>query len=337
MKSTKGLILVLFMSFSLLAKAQQDYFVNQSKFIQKVNPSAFGMNELNRVGVLYNSLKVNENSTMDNKYVFGSIAFPANNFALGVDVNSFQMGAPSFTISKANLSYVYIVQLSNELFMLPGVSLGFGSENINLDELVFYDQLDNTTGFINTESIDPVAPLISATNYLDLGASILLHSEDFLAGLAIKHLNRPNVSFNKEVPFEKPMSFSLQLGYEFNINPYENRWLPRYSYLFTYGNFTKYGDAIYMNLAQTFQLGEFSIGFVQQASSVESFALNNIGLTMGLSVENFEFGINYNFPIRNINTVYSPSIFELSVIFDFSIYRRNNRGLYKMLQIDNYY
>jgi hypothetical protein len=92
-----------------------------------------------------------------------------------------------------------------------------------------------------------------------------------------------------------------------------------------------------MNLAQTFQLGEFSIGFVQQASSVESFALNNIGLTMSLSVENFEFGINYNFPIRNINTVYSPSIFELSVIFDFSIYRRNNRGLYKMLQIDNYY
>ncbi len=88
MRTIKGLLLVLFLSFSLLAKAQQDYFVNQSKFIQKVNPSAFGMNQLNRVGVLYNSLKINENNTMDNKYVFGSVAFPENNFALGVDVNS---------------------------------------------------------------------------------------------------------------------------------------------------------------------------------------------------------------------------------------------------------
>lgn len=331
------LLIITLLSVQINLFGQDDYFVNQSKFIQKVNPSAFALNELNKVGVLYNSLKVNENTTMDNKYVFGSIAFPANNFALGFDVNSFQMGSPSFNINKASLNYVYILQLSNEVFMLPGISLGFGSESVNIDELVFYDQLDNTTGFINTESIDPIAPLISNTNYLDLGASILFHSEDFIGGLSIKHLNRPNVSFNKEVPFEKPIKFSLQGGYEFNINPYENRYLPRFSYLFTYGNFTKYGDAIYINLAQTFQLGEFSIGFVEQASSIDSFALNNIGLTLGLSVENFEFGINYNFPIQTINTVYSPSIFELSVIFDFSIYRRNNRGLYKFLQIDNYY
>ena len=39
----------------------------------------------------------------------------------------------------------------------------------------------------------------------------------------------------------------------------------------------------------------------------------------------------------NTGKVFSPSMFELSVIFDFSIYRRNNRGLYKRLQIDNYY
>jgi hypothetical protein len=58
---------------------------------------------------------------------------------------------------------------------------------------------------------------------------------------------------------------------------------------------------------------------------------------MGLALENFDFGIHYNFPNRKPGTVYSPSIFELSIIFDFSIYRRNNRGLYKKLQIDNYY
>ena len=105
-----------------------------------------------------------------------------------------------------------------------------------------------------------------------------------------------------------------------------------------------------MSFAQDFQLGEFSIGFVEQASFVSysdngsggqvvarQAGLNNIGITLGLALENFDFGVHYNFPFRNIGTIYSPSMFELSVIFDFSIYRRNNRGLYKRLQIDNYY
>ena len=54
---------------------QDDYIVNQAKFLQKSNPSFYGMNQLNRVGVLFNSLKLNETSNMDNKYAFGSIAF----------------------------------------------------------------------------------------------------------------------------------------------------------------------------------------------------------------------------------------------------------------------
>ena len=49
------------------------------------------MNQLNRVGVLYNSLRINEATAMDNKYAFGSIAFQDNNFSLGFDINSFRI------------------------------------------------------------------------------------------------------------------------------------------------------------------------------------------------------------------------------------------------------
>ena len=316
---------------------QEDYYVSQTKFTQKANPSYFGLNQLNRVGVLYSSLKLSETSKMDNKYVFGSIAFPDLNFTLGVDVNSFKLDNPSLTISTARLAYIYTIQLSNDTYFLPSVNVGFGTEALNVGDLIFYDQLDNTSGFINTESTDPLAPLLSNSGYVDLGASFLIHNEEYIIGLDLKHLNKPNTSFNKEILFEKPIEISLQGGYEFNINPFEYRYLPRYSYLFVFGNFRKVANSIYFNFAQDFQLGEFSLGFTQQASSVESFALNNFGITIGLSLENFDFGVNYNFPMRNIGTVYSPSIFELSVIFDFSIYRRNNRGLYKRLQIDNYY
>ena len=64
---------------------------------------------------------------------------------------------------------------------------------------------------------------------------------------------------------------------------------------------------------------------------------NNVGGTIGLNLENFYFNLGYNFPLRTLGKVYAPSIFEFAIIFDFSIYRRNNRGLYKSLQIDNYF
>ena len=316
---------------------QEDYVVNQAKFLQKFNPSSFGMNQLNRVGVLYNSLRVNEASAMDNKYFFGSIAFQEKNFSLGIDVNSFRLNDTGLNSSLANLSYVYKIQLSNYTFFLPGITVGLGSSRVNVENLTFEDQLNTSTGFISTESIDPLAPIISDINYFDLGASFIIHNEYYLVGLSLKHLNKPNVSFNKEVPFAKPISIGLQGAYEFNINPFERGFLPRFSYLYTYLNFRKYGDSMYIALGQDFQLGEFSLGFTQQGGSVDSFALNNFGLTLGLALENFDFGINYNFANRKPGTVFSPSIFELSIIFDFSIYRRNNRGLYKKLQIDNYY
>ena len=39
----------------LIVNGQEDYVVNQVKFLQKSNASFFGMNQLNRVGVLFNS------------------------------------------------------------------------------------------------------------------------------------------------------------------------------------------------------------------------------------------------------------------------------------------
>ena len=108
-----------------------------------------------------------------------------------------------------------------------------------------------------------------------------------------------------------PIRISLQGGYEFNINPYERSYLPRYSYLYTFLNIVKYGGSTYIGLGEEFQLGEFAIGFTQQASMVKSisgtgtnasessgFTLNNVGITLGLALENFDFGINYNFANR---------------------------------------
>ncbi len=335
-RRTNKLLLGIILLMTIYLNAQEEYIVNHSKFMHKSNPSYFGFNNLNKVGVLFNQMKLNEFDKMDNKYAYGALAFENLDFSLGADINSFKIQNTGLTINLANLSYVYKLQFDNDLYFLPAVTVGFGSSSVNPENLIFEDQLNTATGFINTESVDPLAPVISNVNYLDLGASFILHSDKFMAGLSLKHLNKPNTSYNKEVPIDKPIQISVQGAYEFDLNPYERRYLPRYSYLFTYGSFTKFGDAVLIYLSQDFQLGEFSIGISEQAASLNNFALNNVGVSIGLAVENFDFGILYNFPFQSPGAVYSPSIFELFVTFDFSVFRRNRRGQYNRLQIDNY-
>ena len=259
-KRTYQFIAIIFILMGGLLHAQEEYIVNHSKFMQKTNPSYFGFNSLNRTGVLYNQMKLNEYDKMDNKYVFGALSFNDLDFSLGADVNSFKIQNTGLTLNLANISYVYKLQFDNNLFFLPAVTIGFGSSSVNPENLIFEDQLDTASGFINSESIDPLAPLISNVNYLDLGASFILHSDQFMAGLSLNHLNRPNTSYNKEVPFEKPIQISVQGAYEFDLNPYERRFLPRYSYLYAYGSFTKFGDSVLIYLSQDFQLGRILFG-----------------------------------------------------------------------------
>ena len=110
---------------------------------------------------------------MDNKYAFGSIAFQDKNFSLGFDINSFRLNDTGLISSLVTFSYIYKIQISNYSYFLPSISLGLGRSRVNVENLIFEDQLNTATGFISTESIDPLAPLISSVNYFDLAASFI--------------------------------------------------------------------------------------------------------------------------------------------------------------------
>lgn len=341
-------VFILF-SFGIL-QSQDDYVVNTSKFLQKINPSYFGFNSLMNVGVLYNSMNINAYDKMDNKYVFGSLSFENLDFSIGMDINTFKIQNTGYTSNLINLSYIYKLQLDNNLFLLPAVTIGFGSKGVNPSNLILEDQiigLGIPFGTIAQQTNDElVLAMVNRKNYFDLGASFLIHNEKYLAGLSFKRLNRPNISYDGEDDEKNtlPMQISLQGGYEFDLNPYERRFLPRYSYLYTFISYTKQGQSSVIFLSQDIQLGEFSFGLNQHlGSGLNGTGLNNFGVSLGLAVENFDFGLLYNFPVRkpatslNEPASYSPSIFELFITFDFSIYRRNRRGQFNRLSTDNYY
>ena len=178
---------------------------------------------------------------------------------------------------------------------------------------------------------------INNVNYVDMGASFIVHNDTFLFGLALKHLNRPHTDFGPESRQNLPISYVVNGAYEFNVNPFERVFFPKYSFLLAYGSLTKIGNSYRMFLSQELQLGEFSVGVNQQFSYLKNFSMNNFGISVGLSLENFDIGLIYDFGVKNVDKVFAPSVFELYLTFDFSKFRRNNRGLFKRLQTDNYF
>lgn len=217
------------------------------------------------------------------------------------------------------LIFVYKIQVDQHTYFLPAITLGFRNLTTRLPSLVFEDQINRTTGFISSETDDPLAEIVGRVNYADLEASFIVHSDLFFAGFTIKHLNQPNTSFDKEQIVSLPLALHLQGGLEMDINQYNRSFLPKNSFLFLYMG-TRYTEGnFYANFAEEFQFDNFSIG-----------------LNLGLKVENFDFGFQYNFPFQKESKVFAPSIFELYLVFDFSPFRRNQRGYLKRLQINNY-
>ena len=66
---------VLLLMTTTFGFGQEDVIVSHSRFMQKVNPSAFGMNNINKTGVLYNSLGLVNTNRIESQYFFGAISF----------------------------------------------------------------------------------------------------------------------------------------------------------------------------------------------------------------------------------------------------------------------
>ena len=336
----KGLIFIFTFLVSFFGIGQEDMIISHSRFMQKVNPSAFGINNINKTGVLYNSQALINNNRIESQYFFGAISFDSDNFSLGLDVYSLKMDNTGLVNTKPRLSYIYKIQFDNEVYFLPSLALGLGSSRIDTGKLIFEDQISLVSGFLQTQSQDPIVDQIGSSNYMDLGASFIVHSNNYLFGVSIQHLNQPNISFNKEVTdYTLPIRYSIQGGYEFDINPYDRSIMPRYSTIYAFMNASRMGENFDIFLSQEAQLGSFSIGLNQQFRKTNNFGFTNIGLSVALAYENFEFGTLYNFPFRSPtnSAVYSPSTIEVFLTFDFSPYLRNKRGDYRRLSIDNYY
>jgi hypothetical protein len=313
----------------------QGFLVNESNNIQLVNPSYYAFNYESRAGVLYNTINYDGVRNIDSKYGFSSYSLENLNFSIGLDLLSHSVKEFGYFENQLNLTYVYKLNLGRNLYVLPSIYIGVFNRKIDASNYVFEDQLVLSQGIIFSDTNDPLAGVAQSNNSFDAGISALLHNETFMFGLSAKHINGAAIAFNSENDEKRDISISVQGAYEFEIDPYDRLSLPKHSYLFLYTSFTNEGEIMRFYASEELQLNGFKFGLHQKLTQIADFSLSNIGVNTGIEAGNIDFNAAYSFPIRN-SVRNSPSIFELSMQFNFEPWFSRNRQDYKRLRTFNY-
>jgi len=307
--------------------SQDNIIKNQNKIMGAQNPSFYAFGDSSKVGVLTGSEGFNDASEVESKFAFVNHFFEQSNFSLALDVKSIDVKSLGYSVSIANLHYIYRTQFNYKWTFNPSVSIGYGSSSLNYNSLIFEDQINVLTGSIAGVTIDPVN-IDGQINYFDLAAGFSLHNnENLFFGLNAKHMNTPDTSFNSTAKNKKDLLLSLQMGYEYDLNPYGQGILPSFSYLFLYNAITMQGAKSRIDLFKEVILGNISIGLNQHFNNYEGFSISQFGASLSLFVQQIELGVNYSIDMVSPGPTGTDfNSFELYITFDFNPDNKNKRG-----------
>lgn len=121
-----------------------------------------------------------------------------------------QAGTAGMKSTQFNFLYSYRLRLTDKLILSSGLNFGYAFRRIDLNKLVFGDQLAFDFKS-NAPSDDPALYNLGNSNYFDFKAGALLYSKSLWLGTSFSHLNRPNRSLiNEEAVL--PMKLSVHGG-----------------------------------------------------------------------------------------------------------------------------
>lgn len=86
-------------------------------------------------------------------------------------------------------------EICSDWMLSLALHAGYTFSNVNTKDLLFIDQLDQNGVTGDLSNVDLFAKG-TGKNYFDMGAGAVYNYKDFLFGLAVQHLNEPNLSFN---------------------------------------------------------------------------------------------------------------------------------------------
>jgi type IX secretion system PorP/SprF family membrane protein len=309
-------ILILTACFCFKANAQDPIFSQYFLVPETMNPGFSGFEEATYMGLIHRTQWPHLDLKIDTEYAFLNTWVETMNSGIGFSILNQHESNTNYNHLQINLNYAYIVRLDNDWYFRPAIEVGFGRKSFNFRNLILADQININSGSINPNSIDPFALNDNRNiNFLDFTAGFVFDKKntrndtDLWIGAAIKHLNRPNISFvdNGNVPLD--IFYSLHANYKFPYFDYNDMMIS--------ANYMQQGAYNRFDIGTTLWLEKLFLGAMAvtnpNKNNSNSHILTSINALAGLEFERWRFGVSYDFNTSNIGR--TDGVFELSITY----------------------
>jgi type IX secretion system PorP/SprF family membrane protein len=259
-------------------------------------------------------------------------AFTSYNFAydynadalksgIGIAVTRDNAGSGALRYTNIAGSYAYQININNTFFINPGVQVGMTTRDLDIDRLVFGNQMQNggLQGAPNATYYN-----YQKTKYYDINSGVLAYNKLFWAGFAVHHLNEPNQSL-LGVESRLPRKYSLHGGYRFRLyNIYSTKWDKSVLAAFNYKAQDKFDQ---LDLGMYYEQSPMIVGVwyrgIPMLKGYQPGYQNNDALTVLVGVILEKFRIGYSFDSTISKLVYrTGGSHEISLVYEIANKKR---------------
>ncbi len=305
---------LLLLSFSEV-QAQDPIFTQYMFVPETINPAFTGIANAWNAGIINRRQWPDGNRRIDTRFGYVN-NMVTDQLAIGGTILNHHEVFTDYNYYQLNGAVSYRVELDEEWRLRLGVEGGYGRKNFNFGGLLLEDQIDINDGSISSGSIDPgILHSGNKIDFWDISVGVVVDKENAWFGAALKHINRPDISFteNGNVPLD--MFLTVHGGYYLVLDKSPLHFLPDDSdVLFTF-NYMRQSQYNRLDIGGIMELPMFSFGVMAvtnpEGKSTNSHFITSVNPIISMKLGAFTFGYSYDLNISKIGN--TQGVHELSL------------------------
>lgn len=297
-----------------------------------LNPAFAGSTECGRINLNYR----NQWPSMGNAFITYSASYDqfidGISSGIGFLALSDRQGDGAIVRSGISGFYSYKLRVSEPIQISFGVQGTYYMQKLDWSKLTFADQIDPTTGYISPASDEP-QPANMNVSAVDFSAGAIMYFKDqWFVGLAVDHLNQPDLSFYDNSDNKLPMRITAHGALTVNLtqgvlgDPDPDDWVLQPAILYMQQeDFHQLNFGLYLN-KYPFVLGAWFREDFQNPDAVIAL--------IGLTWDKIRVGYSYDFTISSLGGS-TGGAHEITFAWDFCIYKEKGRRI-KAIKAPNF-